>query len=269
MKKFLVKHKVAVTCFASAVVIGVVLMSFQDSPFVSNRYAPEQVYDDTIPDKKNDHMTMKEFDDLMNNLDVKISKDISESLKNVDFEKIQQDVEKSLKGIDIEKIRADVEKSLKDIDVDKILTDVRSSMKDVDLGKHSEEINKAMSEAKEEIEKARVELKNIDMKDIEKEMKEAKAEIEKSKAEFKNIDVPKIMKEAEEGIKEAKEELKQTKAMFNEMEKDGLINQKEGFSIEFKDKELYINGKKQSQEVWEKYHKYVKDDRFKITIDKE
>ena len=32
--------------------------------------------------------------------------------------------------------------------------------------------------------------------------------------------------------------------MFNEMEKDGLINQKDGFSIEFKDKDLYINGNK-------------------------
>ena len=77
------------------------------------------------------------------------------------------------------------------------------------------------------------------------------------------------MKEAQQGITEAKEELKQAKAMFNEMEKEGLINQKDGFSIEFKDKDLYINGKKQDENVADKYRKYTKEKNFKITIDKE
>jgi len=107
------------------------------------------------------------------------------------------------------------------------------------------------------------------MKEISKELEQAKIEIEKSKSEIKNIDMDKVMKEARDGIAEAKEELKQTKAMFNEMEKDGLISQKDGFSIEFKDKDLYINGKKQPENVADKYRKYTKDKNFKITIDKE
>jgi len=57
--------------------------------------------------------------------------------------------------------------------------------------------------------------------------------------------------------------------MFNEMEKDGLINSKEGFTIEYKNKDLYIDGKKQSEKTTGKYRKYFKQDHFKIRIDKE
>ena len=82
-------------------------------------------------------------------------------------------------------------------------------------------------------------------------------------------DMSKIMKEVQEGIEKAKQELKQVKAMFNEMEKDGLINPKQGFSIAYKGKDLYINGTKQSEQVTDKYRKYFKEDHFEITIDKE
>ena len=79
----------------------------------------------------------------------------------------------------------------------------------------------------------------------------------------------KIMENAKESIDNAKKELKETKAMFNEMEKDGLIDPKQGFSVEFKEKELYINGTKQPEKVTDKYRKYFKRDHFKITIEKE
>ena len=57
--------------------------------------------------------------------------------------------------------------------------------------------------------------------------------------------------------------------MFTEMEQDGLINSKQGFNIEYKNKNLYINGAKQSEQVTSKYRKYFKDEHFEITIDKE
>ena len=57
--------------------------------------------------------------------------------------------------------------------------------------------------------------------------------------------------------------------MFNEMEADGLINTRDGFTIEYKDKDLFINGNKQPEKVTDKYRKYFKGDHFKITIDKE
>ena len=70
-------------------------------------------------------------------------------------------------------------------------------------------------------------------------------------------------------IDKAKEELRLTKEMFTEMEKDGLIDPKQGFTIEYKNKDLYIDGKKQSAKTTDKYRKYFKKDHFKMTIEKE
>ena len=270
MKQFILKNRKALTGIAAMLLMGSILMSFQDSPFVHQKFDEQQLPDDTLPGKNyDDHMKMKEFDKLLGGLDGKIMSEVGEALKSVDMDKIQKQVENALKEVDMENIMRTVELSLKKIDLDKIMNDVRSSLKDVDWDKYIKEIDKAMQEAKQEIEKAKIEIRNIDKDEIMKELEKAKLEIEKNKSEFKKINIDKIMKEARKGIEEAKEELKQTKAMFNEMESDGLINQKDGFSIEYKDKSLYINGKKQAENVTDKYRKYIKEDHFKITIDKE
>ena len=163
----------------------------------------------------------------------------------------------------------EVNNSLKSIDLDKLLADAKSSLNDINWNDKSEEIEKAMKEAREEIEKAKLEIKDKDRDKIEKELEKAKIEIEKSKAELDKIDMNKIMNEARVEIDKTKEELKLTKEMFNEMEKDGLINSKEGFTIDYKNKDLYIDGKKQSERTTDKYRKYFKKDKFKIKIDKE
>ena len=270
MKQFILKHTLALTGLFSTLVLALLLMSFQDSQLIQRDYDLQQTDTDTVPEREqNDHMKMKDFDKLMNELDSRVITQVGEALKNIDFDRISKDVEHSLKSIDMDKIMKDVELSIKNIDMDKILADVKSSLKDVDWDKHSSEINQALKEAREELEKTKIEIKDIDMKEISKELEKAKMEIEKSKIEFKKLDIDKIMNEAKEGIAEAREELKQTKAMFNEMEKDGLISQKEGFSIEFKDTDLYINGKKQPENVADKYRKYTKERNFKIRIDKE
>ncbi len=100
-------------------------------------------------------------------------------------------------------------------------------------------------------------------------MNKAKIEIEKSKQEIEKINFDEILKNANDGILKAKKELQLTKAMFNEMEKDGLISQKDGFTIELKNKSLIVNGKKQPDATFEKYKKYIKGDSFKITISKD
>ncbi len=269
MKQFILKNRKAFTGLAAMLLFGGILMSFQDSPYVRQKFDPEQFSDDTIPEKNfEDHMKMKDFDKLSSQLDGTILQ-VGDEIKKIDFDKIQKEVENSLNEVDMEKIMKNVELSLKNIDLDKMLADVRSSLKDMDWDKHSGEINKAMQEAKQELEKTRDEIYNIDTKEFKKELENAKLEIEKTKVEIKKIDLDKIMQEARNGIDEGKKELRLLKAMFNEMENDGLINQKAGFSIEYKDKDLCINGKKQPENVTDKYRKYFKEDHFKITIDKE
>jgi hypothetical protein len=272
MKQFILKNKKALTGTIAILLIGAVTMSFQDSPFAYSKFSVQEDYvgrgncPDTIPDKET--MKMKDFDKLQTELDRSLLQ-VTEELKKLDFSKMQKEIEASLKDVDMEKIRKDVELALKSIDMDKMMADVSTSMKDLKLDYNNADIEKALAEAKKEIEKAKLEIKDIDKDALKKELENAKKEIEKSKQEINKIDMDKIMDEARAGIDKAKEELKLTKEMFTEMEKDGLINSKNGFTIEYKDKDLFIDGKKQPEKITDKYRNYFKQEHFKITIDKD
>lgn len=267
MKKFILRNKNAIAGMAACLLIGGVMMSFQDTPYV-NQIMDTRIGADTVPDKfSNSTMKMKDFDNLIENLD----KDMIRvgDMKDIDMEMIRQQVEMSLKEVDMDKIMKDVEQSLSKIDLTKLMDEIKISLQDIDRKEHEGELKKAIEEGHKELEKAKMEIKNIDREKIRKELQEAKVEIEKARKELKEINMEKIMQEAKAGIDEARVELQQTKAMFTEMEKDGLVNSKQGFSIEFKNKDLYINYVKQPQQVTDKYRKYIKEDHFKIKIEKE
>jgi len=271
MKQFILKHKKAITGTAAVLLIGAITMSFEDSPFRYGKFTVQEDYyaaetpcgkyvqhNDTLPEK---NFTIKDFDRLQNELDKSMFQ-LSDEMKKIDVSKMQKDIEQSLKAVDMEKMMKDVERSLKSIDLEKMMASVNSSMKDVDIHMGNIEIEKALKEAKREIEKAKIEIKDIDRDAIKK-------ELEKVKVEIGRIDTDKIMNEAKKGIDEAKVELKRTREMFDELEKDGLVNLKQGFELEYKDKSLYIDGVKQPEKVTGKYRKYFKEDHFKIKIDKE
>jgi hypothetical protein len=274
MKQFILKRKKAITGIIAMLMIGSITMSFNNLPLGYSEFTGEDTYTtyepyctDTVPGKEG--ITMKEFDKLQAELDKTLGK-VGAELKGLDFEKLQIDAaELALKEIDIEKIIKGVEQSLKSIDLEKTMADVTSSLKDMKVDYKKEEVEKALAEAAREIEKAKREIKEIDKDAIKKELEEAKKEIEKSKLEIEKIDMDKIMIEARAGIDKAKEELKLTKEMFTEMEKDGLVDSKAGFTIEYKNRELYIDGKKQDAKTTDKYRRYFKEDHFKITIEKE
>ena len=260
---FLKKNKQSIIGTTAALLIGGIAMSFQDTPFSHiQQYQP--LVEDTFPVKKRstgDEMTMKEFEKLPEKIDNEVMKAMEE-IKKIDWTAIELQVKNALKEIDSDKIKAQVDAALKGIDFARISQDVTASLKDVEWEKMNGEIKEALEEAKKEI-------KEIDKDQIQKELNEARVEIHKSKEELNNIDLKKIMAEAKAGIETAKIELKRTKAMFDEMQNDGLINKKDGFDIEYKDQELYINDKKQSKEVTDKYRPYFKDEHFKMKISKE
>jgi len=275
MKQFILKNKKVLGTMFALLLVGVITMSFQDSPFGYNRFAVQGNNDldkcctDTVPDRgDNGSIKMKDFDKLQSELDRSLSQ-LGEEMKKIDYSKMQKEIEASLKSIDAEKIMKDVERSLKSIDLDKTLASVSSSLKDLDLDLKGEEVEKAMKEAQKEIEKAKKEISNIDKEAIKKELTEAKKEVEKSKAEIDKIDMDKIMSEAKVDIDKAKEELKLTKELITQLEKDGLVDTKKGFELEYRNRSLYIDGKKQSDEVTDRYRKYFKKDDFKIRIEKE
>ena len=272
MKQFILKHKKAITSTIAILLIGAITMSFQENTLTYGKFLIPEDDDyvgycaDTLPDKEG--IKMKDFDKLQTEIDKSILQ-VNEEMKKMDFSKMQKEIEASLKNVDMDKIRKDIDLALKNIDMDKIMAEVCASVKNLTVEYKNEDIKNALAEAKVEIEKARLEIKEIDKDAIKKELDNAKKEIEKSMLEISKINIDKILAEARAGIDKAKDELKLTKELFTELEKDGLINPGNGFTVEYKNKELFIDSKKQSEKITDKYRKYFKQDHFKMTIEKE
>jgi copper chaperone CopZ len=269
MKQFIAKNKRAITGIAACILIGGTTLAFQDSPVIHLQYPYNEQSQttcstDTTPDKK---MTMKQLDELTDNLDVEL-KNVAEELKKINMEDIIKQVEASLKEVNLEKINADVQKSLASVNFQNIEKEIKDALKEVKCDKINADVKQALQEAKTEMNK-------VNTAEIKKAMEEAGKALDKAKLELKQIDFGKIMDNAKEGIDKAKAKLRSMKTMFTEMEKDGLIDTKAGFTVNFKDGDLFINGKKQPKAVTDKYSKYISDVKdfddkdFSITIDKE
>ncbi len=202
---------------------------------------------DTVPENNSIHIDidMKDLDKAM--------KDLDKQLKEIEWDKINKDIAISLQSIDWKNIQSEIDKSVKNIDMGKIEIDIKNAVNDAKINFNSEEFKKSMEE-----------VRKINMKEISEELKKAKIELEKNKERIK-IDIRGVKDE----IKKASAGLQEIKEMTNEMEKDKLLNKKEGYTIEFKNQELFINGKKQSEKVAEKYRKYFKGKSFKLEREKE
>ncbi len=68
-------------------------------------------------------------------------------------------------------------------------------------------------------------------------------------------------------IEKAKEELKEYKTFLDGLEKDGLINKKEDYTIKHKNGELIINGKTQPAGVYSKYRSFLEKHK-RLSIEK-
>jgi hypothetical protein len=76
------------------------------------------------------------------------------------------------------------------------------------------------------------------------------------------------MKEAKKGIEKARVEITSFKNLVNALDKDGLLNKKENYKIEYKNNELTVNGKKLSADAIRKYSEFLTDKKD-FTIQKE
>lgn len=242
-----------------------------------------------------------EFDEAMGKVDFeKLQADIDKAMKSVDFEKIQKEIAESMSKVDFDKMSRHWEDAMKKIDFDKINKEIEESMKKANFDKINQEWKESMN--KVDFEKLQKEIKasmdkvsKIDMKKMEEDIRKAQKEIEKELREaqqFNNdefqkemekvkksmgelkLDLSKeefdfkgIMEKASEGVQKAKEELKGYQEMVYAMEEEGLLSTDGDYTIEYRDGEISINGKKQPSAISNKYKKYFKKD--KMTIEKE
>lgn len=209
---------------------------------------------DTVPKTRVDKK-VRDLDDVIDELDRaelkvnmdKVNAELEEAMKKIDMAKIKMDVDKAMKEVDMEKIKAEVEKATKEIDVAKIEQEIKESMAKVDWDKIKEQMEEVkkidMSKLDADMKKLEIEMKDLGPK-IEKEMEKAKVEIEKAKVEMKEY-----------------------KSFVDGLDKDGLINKKEGYTIQHKNGELIINGKKQPADVYSKYRSFL-EKHSKFTIKK-
>lgn len=189
---------------------------------------PQQTLNDTTK-KKNKQKQVRDLDEAIDELDhinldehmEKAMKEVNEAMKQIDGAKLQLEIDKAMKEVDFEKIKKEIEESMAKVDWDKM---------------------------KLELDKA----KQIDFTQIEKEMAKAREEI-------KNIQpqIERELKEAQKEIEKAKIELKEYKTFIDGLEKDGLINKKENYTIQHKNGKLLINDKEASPKVYEKYRNFL------------
>lgn len=248
--------------------IGLVSWDHRQSP---GQY--QQSANDTVPKKSKDReKKIRDLDDVLTELDAadvkidmeKMQKELSEALKKIDADKIRLEIEKAMKEVDFDKIKKEIETSMSKVDWDNIKTEIANAMKQVDMAKIQQEVQQSMAKVDWDKMKAEMEkVKNIDMKHVQE-------ELQKVQEEMKDLG-PKLEKElarAKVEIEKAKAEIKEYKEFVNGLESDGLINKKESYTLKHKDGELFINGKKASEQTYNKYRTFLeKHKKFNIEKD--
>lgn len=202
---------------------------------------------DTTPTPRKGGHPIKDIEDAMQEVD-KAMRQLDEQLKKplppvpaIDAKKLQAELEQSLKEIDPDKMKADIEKAMKEIDAAKLKVEMDAAMAKVDMEKVKKEMEK---------------MKEIDFAKIEKELKDIQPKIEES------------MKKAKADLEKAQQDLKEHKGFIDGLDKDGLINKDENYTIEHDNGVLKINGKEQPASVYDKYRNFLKK-RKSFTIKKD
>jgi len=262
--------RITLAVAAVAITSAFVLSSWD----IQNTYAgPNDNYKtcDTIPKKEKKIRDLDDVIDELNAVDMKnfqidmekMQRELKESMKKFDAQKIQLDIEKAMREVDFEKIQKEIQQSMAKIDFSNMQKELENAMKQFDGAKLQKELQESME--KINWEKMKIEfdkVKDIDMKNLQLDMEKMQAELSKIGPE-----VEKSLEKAKEGIEKAKVEMKEYKEFVDGLEKDGLINKKEEYTIKHDNGELFINGKKASDATYNKYKSFL-EKRKKFTIEK-
>ncbi len=252
-----------------AVALTILLVSW-DQKQAPGDYRQQYHAADTTPKKKTDKK-IRDLDEALAELESldlkaeleKVHEEVARAMKQIDRGKIQLEIEKSLKQVDFEKIREEIESSIAKVDFKKIQAEIESAMKEVNMEKIQQQVKESMEKVNwEQLKKELEEVKNINV-DISAEMKKVEEEMKKIGPQIKEE-----MEKAKVHIEKAKAEMKEYKEFVDGLEKDGLLNKKENYSIRHKDGELTVNGKKVSEQVYNKYRSFLEKHK-NFTLNKE
>ncbi len=222
----------------TALSITLLSWDFKQSPSPFQQKTPGT---DTVPTGKN-----IERDKKIRNLD-DVLDDLNATEMKLNMEQAQKEITDALKNIDMDKVKMEMDQAMKEVDMEKIKREVEESVAKIDWNKMKAQLD---------------EVKMINTEKLLKEMKEVQKNLEKMGPE-----IQKELDKAKEKIEKAKIEVKEYKEFVDGLENDGLINTKEDYTIKHKNGELIINGKKTSDDVYNKYRNFLEKHKT-FTIEK-
>ena len=157
---------------------------------------------------------------------------LHEALESVDWDHIDREIEQSTQAI------------LDSINIPEIdLSGIEVNIEGVDAEQIGNEVREAVQQA----------VRNIDLNDV-------NAEIHDS------LDDLNIELDDESYREDARREknIESREALLDQLEEDELISSGKDFTIEYKDRNLYINNEKQSPKTAERYRKYFRNGQTRL-----
>jgi citrate lyase gamma subunit len=219
---------------------------------------------DTIPKKQKQ---LRDLDEALIELD-KGEMELHKAMKEIDGEKIEKEIRAAMKNIEVDmaKMKVDIAKAIKEIDVQKINADVQKALAEMQIevkGVDGEKIRKEVEASLSKVDMAKLkveleEVKKIDMTEMKKELENIRPEIEKS------------LQEAKKEIEKARVEITSYKNLVDALDRDGLLKKTDNYTVEYKNNELTVNGKKLSADQAKKYNEFLTGkENFSIQKDKD
>ncbi len=235
-KTFFSRNSLLPLCFVA--VAGILFISWNGK----QQHTYKQASTDTLPLKERKitdlDAAIAELDKVNIQLEIeKAMKDVNIALKELDAAKINKEIQAAMKEIDLSKLKTEIAQAMKEVDVARLQTDL-ASLANIDWEKIQAEVKK---------------VEQVDFTALEKELAGVREEMQQLQPKLE-----KEMLKAQEEIAKAKETLKEYKTFVDGLEKDGLINKKEGYSIEHKDGKLIINGEEVSPKIYKKNEPFLK-----------
>lgn len=231
----------------------------------------------------------------LQNLDLSKLQVNLDALSDMKWENLDENVRKNLKKEDWEKIIKDTQKNLKKIDWKKQQQEINKAIEQ--LKKEELKYHKEVQKYRNDQTRFKAEQLKY-QRDVARYQGEARAESDRALAEHHKIvrdqrfaaeaavrDQQRAIREHERAVKtheravaraeearELTEKNRATTRVYNDllkaMESDKLIDRESGYNIEKKGEDLFINGKKTSDDIKNKYKQYLKNDNVTIRGDK-
>lgn len=226
---------------------------------------------------------------------------LDSKLSDIQFNKLKEEIKINFNKADWEKVNKQVQESLKKVDWDKINKQMKESMEKMKIvdssgnfhynrdGDHFREGAYEMDEDRSRFRSkiaARREEQNAARAtararaDVDRVVAEQRANDSRIRAE-QRVEIDRVRSEqrrasaeirqaaAEKRAREAEARHKALNEMLDGMQKDNLLDREKDFEIEKKGDDLFINGKKQPDEVNKKYEQYLKNKNVTIKKSKD